>query len=168
MNRLLTYLILIIVASTAVGFGTEEPEVITYQDEETGELVKDTMPFYDLRDYPDIQNETNVDSLIIGIIRTNCVHAKRIGIGGTYSKQYARYERLTKLLSEEEMLDLTKHANPSIRLYAFKGLELKKSDLLEEARQELNNDTTQVCFFSGCIEMNMSIFMMVIHPDSIK
>ena len=127
------------------------PKTVKYFDEETGEYVIDTLPYNDIRDYPQIRYAENQDSLIEGLIKADIVEERHIGIAGMYSKQFARYERLTELTNEKELLELTKHQSPIIRIYAFKGLLEKDSKLAEKAKNHLEIDSTEFRHAAGCI-----------------
>lgn len=127
------------------------PRVIKYYNEETGEYIVDTLPFNDLRDFPKLQKTKNVDSLIIEIKKEKHVYEKHIGIGGVYSEQYARFERLTELLNEKELFNLTKNEDPIIKVYAYKGLKIKRSKYLKEVEKVYKKDTSEFVHGSGCL-----------------
>ena len=121
--------------------------------------------YNDLRDYPQIEKNKNVDSLIAGIIKTDYVYEKHIGIAGMYPEQYARFERLTELIDQREMLELTKHENPIIRVYAFKGLFLEKSKYLAQAKRNLEKDTTEFRYGEGCLVGSWKISDYIKNPE---
>ena len=129
----------------------DRPKTVKYFDEEIGEYVIDTLPYNDIRDFPSIKASKSSDSLIAGIIKQDYVFEKYIGIGGAYPEQYARFERLTELLTEKQMLELTRHENPVVRVYAFKGLLNEKSEFVNEAIKILEKDTTKFSHGAGCM-----------------
>lgn len=135
----------------------ESPEVVTYEDSETSVVTNSHLTFRDLRDFPEIAKETNIDSLISGMIKNDCVYERAVGFGGNYTKEYACFERLSEILNEKELFELVKHPNANVRLYAYKALTNYKSEYLEEAKALLNLDTSSVCTFSGCIKMTMKL-----------
>lgn len=128
----------------------EGPKTFSHYDEKTGEMRIDTIPYYDLRDFPEIRNSKNIDSLIIGIVNTDWVYERAVGMAGSYTRQYARFERLHDLLSDKEMFELIKHKNPVVRAYAFKALQMDNSRYLEKAKIELINDTAKINTMDGC------------------
>jgi len=136
---------------------SNSPEVVTYEDPQTGEMINDTLPFRDLRDFPEVAKETNIDSLITGMIQGDCVYESAVGFGGAYTKEYACFERLSELLSEKELFELVEHRNANVRLYAYKALTNEESEYLEEAKSRLKLDTSSVCTFSGCMQMTMKL-----------
>tara|TARA_B100000508_G_C11342100_1_gene219669 strand:- start:116 stop:598 length:483 start_codon:yes stop_codon:yes gene_type:complete len=127
------------------------PRTHKYFDEETGQYIIDTLPYNDLRDYPLIEKSQNKDSLIAAMIETDYVHERFIGFAGYYPEQYARFERLLELVSTKELLELTKHENPVIRVYAYKGLQQENSIYLKQAQFNLKEDTTEIKHMGGCI-----------------
>ncbi len=91
-------------------------ETDTYEDQDLSGSVVDSIPYRDLRDFPAVASETNIDSLIAEMKKGDCVHERAIGWGGWYCREFACFGRLTELLNDEETFELTKHANPKDRL----------------------------------------------------
>lgn len=108
-------------------------------------------------DFPEIKKMNDIDSLIAGMVEKDCVYSRSVGWGGQYTRQYACFERLCELKNGEELLELTKHENPVVRMYGLKALENENSTYLSQAREQLKNDTSIVYTFSGCIKMGTSI-----------
>lgn len=113
--------------------------------------------FRDLRDFPAIAKEENIDSLISGMIKEDCVYESAIGFAGAYTETYAYFERLCELSSDKEMFELVKHSNANVRLYALKGLIAKESSYTSKAKLLLNTDEEMVCIFSGCSMMEQKM-----------
>jgi len=91
------------------------------------------------------------EQLIDSIIKVNRVESDCVGIGCMVSTQYARFQKLKKKLSEKELIELSKHKNPTIRAYA--SIELIQSDkgnVPELLSTELRKNET-VETFEGCI-----------------
>lgn len=128
-------------------------------DDQLEANVQDETP-RSLNDYPLIKHTSDTFILINSLAAYDCVHTSGIGITGEYSEQYARFERLTQLLTGEEWLDLIDHESAVVRLYAFQALEELHSDLLPQAQEQLKNDTTSVCYFSGCIRLTLPLGSM--------
>lgn len=145
------YFLYLIILTVILNSCKKGPCTAYSYNDETDEMILDTIPCNDLRDFPQIQKNKNIDSLIIRIIKTDCVYERHIGLGGNYSEQYARFERLMEILTNKEMFELTKHYNPIVRAYAFKALKIDNSRYMEMAKNELENDTTRICTMGGCI-----------------
>lgn len=79
------------------------------------------------------------------------MNEKGVGFGGIYTWQYACYERLKQVASTRELIYLTKHRNPVIRVYAYKALIGVDSVEAKVARKRLLNDTATFDYFSGCM-----------------
>lgn len=139
--------------------------IAKYFDEDIGEYVIDTLPYNDIRDFPNIKTSQSPDSLIAGIIKKNYVFERFIGFGGAYPEQYARFERLTELLNERQLFELTKHESPVVRIYAFKGLLNERSKFLNEARKVLEKDTTKFSHGAGCLLGTYSVSEYIKRPE---
>ncbi len=100
--------------------------------------------YSDLRDYPSVALEENIDALIVGMTRDNCVYPKEAGIAGEYTYEYACFERLTQLITEKEIYNLIEHPNANVRLYAYYHLDDTRSTYLDSARIKLQEDNSRV------------------------
>ncbi|MEM7513353.1 MAG: hypothetical protein AAF388_20665 [Bacteroidota bacterium] len=106
---------------------------------------------------------SQIDPLLQSIIEENEVHYESVGLGGSTSDQYLRYRKLVKIASDEKLLDLTKHENPTVRCYASWGLvERNFSDLGSVFQNFLTNDD-RVTSFSGCIKSTSYISSQFYH-----
>lgn len=135
----------------------DKPRVAYTYNEETGKRTLDTIPYNDIRDFPAIKNTENIDSLLNVIKVTDCVYEKNVGIGGSFSEQYARFEKVKDLLSEKDLFKLLDDESPIVRVYAFKGLQMKKSSYLERAKVKIKNDTTNLSWMGGCISKTKKV-----------
>lgn len=91
------------------------------------------------------------EQLIDSIIKVNRVESDCVGIGCMVSTQYTRFQKLKKKLSNKELIELSKHENPTIRTYA--SIELIQSDkgnVPEILSTELQKNE-MVKTFEGCI-----------------
>ena len=104
-----------------------------------------------IKDFPDINYEKDINKLIHFLDSANCVYRKGVGWGYRYSDIYANYERLSEIATKRELFDLTKHKNPTIRIYAYGALLRKHSSFAVKTKENLINDTANVCYFRGCI-----------------
>ena len=105
----------------------------------------------------------NTDSLIADIVEVGEVHHERIGRAGSLSEQYQRYKKLSGSLSLEDLLQLTKHKNAAVRVYASWALiDHKKPDITGVFKDFLN-DTSQVLSFSNCIKSRAPVSSEMYH-----
>ena len=71
----------------------------------------------------------------------NRVDGALTGIAGTRSCQYERFEWLKNNMQEEELIALTDHVSPVVRVYAFYALYEKRSLALTEIyRKHIHDD----------------------------
>ena len=66
------------------------------------------------------------EQLIDSIIKVNRVESDCVGINCAVSSQHKRFEKLKMKLTENELFQLSKHENPTIRTYA--SIELIQSE----------------------------------------
>jgi len=66
------------------------------------------------------------EQLIDSIIKVNRVDSDCLGYGCVVSSQYKRFQKLKQKLSDKELIELSKHENPTIRTYTL--IELIQSD----------------------------------------
>lgn len=148
-----TKVYLIVICFSAIACN-KYPSPYSEIDIETNEYPQ---PYRDLRDFPAIASETNVDTLMSIMIKKDCVYSSSVGIGGAYTKEYAAFERLSQLLNDKEMFKLIEHPNATMRLYAYRSLKINNSNYLQEAEIHLIKDTAIVCSMSGCMQLNMQL-----------
>ncbi|MFD0975406.1 hypothetical protein [Salinimicrobium gaetbulicola] len=103
------------------------------------------------------------EQLIDSIIKVNRVESDCVGIGCMVSPQYTRFQKLKKKLTDKELIELSKHENPTIRTYA--SIELIQSDkgnvpelLLTELEKNEMVET-----FEGCIMAVEPISSIIYH-----
>ncbi len=84
----------------------------------------------------DIASENRVDGAITGII-------------GTRSRQYERFEWLKNNAQEQELIALTDHSSPVVRVYAFYVLYEKRSLALSEICQKHIKDNATFLAVNG-------------------
>ena len=103
------------------------------------------------------------EQLIDSIIKVNRVESDCVGIGCMVSPQYARFEKLKKKLSDKELIELSKHENPTIRTYASKELiQSEKGNVPELLSTELQKNE-MVETFEGCIMDTEPISSIIYH-----
>lgn len=89
--------------------------------------------------------------LIDSIIKVNRVDSDCVGFGCSESEQYKNFQKLKSKLSDKELIDLSKHENPTIRTYALIELiQSNKGNVPELLSTELKkNEMFET--FEGCI-----------------
>lgn len=91
------------------------------------------------------------EQLIDSIIKVNRVESDCVGNGCRVSPQYTRFQELKKKLSDQELTELSKHKNPTIRTYAsIELIQSGKGNVPELLSSELQNNEL-VETFEGCI-----------------
>ena len=101
--------------------------------------------------------------LIDSIIKVNRVESDCVGYGCVVSPQYTRFQKLKEKLTNKELLELSKHLNPTIRTYA--SIELIQSDkgnIPEMLSIELQRNE-MVETFEGCIMGTDPVSSMIYH-----
>jgi hypothetical protein len=103
------------------------------------------------------------EQLIDSIIKVNRVESDCVGIGCMVSPQYTRFEKLKKKLSDKELIELSKHENPTIRTYASKELiQSEKGNVPVLLSTELQKNE-MVETFEGCIMDTEPISSIIYH-----
>jgi hypothetical protein len=93
---------------------------------------------------------------VIEILRDISMHNvyeyKTVGIAGTLSKQYLKYEQLARVATIEELLQISKdYKNAVVRLYAFQALKLKGTTIPKDLQEQFDNDKTEIQTLNGCL-----------------
>lgn len=78
--------------------------------------------------------------LISEMAEENRVHGAITDMAGTRSHQYERFEWLKNNAQEEELIALTDHVSPAVRVYAFYALYEKRSMALSEIYRKHMHD----------------------------
>jgi hypothetical protein len=103
------------------------------------------------------------EQLIDSIIKVNRVESDCVGIGCMVSPQYTRFQKLKKKLTDKELIELSKHLNPTIRTYASKELiQSEKGNVPELLSAELEKNE-MVETFEGCIMDKEPISSIIYH-----
>ena len=103
------------------------------------------------------------EQLIDSIIKVNRVESDCVGIGCMVSPQYTRFQKLKKKLSEKELIELSKHENPTIRTYAsIEIIQSDKGNVTELLSSELEKNE-MVETFEGCIMDVEAISSIIYH-----
>ena len=89
--------------------------------------------------------------IINSIIKVNSVHSDCVGIGCMESKQYRNFQKLKKMLTDSELIALTKNKNAVIRIYAsIEVIQSGKGNVEKLLLNELDKRES-VETYEGCI-----------------
>lgn len=119
-------------------------------------------------------NKTNISERIIKLIEkisdVNIVMSKAVGYAGVRPEQYNNFDKLKKLATIDELKELIKHQNPTVRCYAFWALTYNHSINFFPIILDHINDTAYVHTQFGCIigqERVGDFFIKVVTPQQI-
>ncbi len=77
----------------------------------------------------------SLDLIVLHMADHNIYESAIIGFAGQKSNQHKRFEQMTTLASEEQLLDLAAHHNNAVvRLYAFRALKQRNYPALSNMR----------------------------------
>lgn len=103
------------------------------------------------------------EQLIDSIIKVNRVESDCVGYGCMVSPQYKRFEKLKSKISDMELIELSKHENPTIRTYAsIELIQSSKGNVPELLSAELQKNE-MVETFEGCIMGIDPVSSMIYH-----
>lgn len=101
--------------------------------------------------------------LIDSIIKVNRVESDCIGNGCMVSPQHTRFQELKKKLSYKELIELSKHKNPTIRTYtSIELIQSNKGNVPELLSTELQKNE-MVETFEGCLIEVEQISSIIYH-----
>lgn len=94
----------------------------------------------------------SVIEILKDISKHNVYEYKTVGIAGTLSKQYLRYEQLARVATIDELLQISKdYKNAVARLYAFQALKLKGFVIPKDLQEQFDSDRTEIQTLNGCL-----------------
>ncbi len=102
-------------------------------------------------DYEPTKIRKDIRKIADKIGKFNKIYTEAIGFGGVRTKQYDRFEKLIKVSTIDELVELTNHPKPAVRGYAFWGLAKKYYTDLEVVFIAHANDEELVFQMQGCI-----------------
>jgi len=115
-----------------------------------------------------IYNEIDIDSALSVLAQGECVFIETTGLGGNYTRQFSAYQTLDKRLNNEQVYNLLNNKNPRIRFAAINILHDRANQkLFKEGTMLLQNDTSVVCYASGCskIELPLNAHIKVLNKQ---
>jgi hypothetical protein len=90
------------------------------------------------------------DQLIQSIIKYNVLDSDCIGVACAPSPQYLNFQKLKKMISREELLELSKHKNPVLRTYVQIELINENYDVSKILSYEISKNET-IDTQDGCL-----------------
>ncbi|MBC8757530.1 hypothetical protein H2O64_22865 [Kordia sp. YSTF-M3] len=111
-----------------------------------------------------------VEKIAESISEGNRLEDKRVGLGGSPSNQYIKFEKLKKIATEKELLLLLQHESAAVKGYASWALIDKQyNDLTLIFNKFLETEET-VKTFSGCIistdHLALVFYSRVLYPEN--
>ncbi|MFT3705548.1 MAG: hypothetical protein QM802_24475 [Agriterribacter sp.] len=107
--------------------------------------------FNNKREFLYLDNINDANYLVALLNDSTEIEAERIGFTGEKSVSYQIFKRLSFISSDTALLQLTKHKNPKIRVYAMWALTEKNRQLALMRMDQLKNDNETVIYSTGCI-----------------
>jgi hypothetical protein len=90
--------------------------------------------------------------LIHEISKENTITGNAVGYSGETPEQWKRFEKLSEIASNKELIDLTDHSNGTVRCYAFHALCLRNDNSCFSILLNHLTDNEYVYTFFGCIQ----------------
>ncbi|MDQ3111604.1 MAG: hypothetical protein M3R17_17080 [Bacteroidota bacterium] len=97
--------------------------------------------------------EKNYQNIITRLDSAKQLNEGRVGFAGAYTWEFACYEQLVAITTDNQLIYLLKHKNPIVRAYSFKALAARNNSLAERNLYILKNDTAKIRTLSGCLGM---------------
>lgn len=107
--------------------------------------------------FPDIQNQNDLSKIVKELEKADCVNEDGVGFAGEYTRTYALFERMKQLATEIQLSSFLTNKNPVVRVYAFRALKDLKYPSAGRAKEALDRDTAQVCWFTGCNKVTIAV-----------
>lgn len=90
--------------------------------------------------------------LIQEIAKENTITGSAVGFSGETPEQWKRFEKLTEIASNKELINLTDNSNGTVRCYAFHALCLRNDSSCFSILLDHLTDNEYVYTFFGCIQ----------------
>jgi hypothetical protein len=92
-----------------------------------------------------------VQSVVDSLAELDVYASKSVGFSGKNSIEWEYFELLNNLATDEELVVLTDHKVPAVRIYSFKALTSRKYKFSFEILLKHLSDTQEVITNSGCM-----------------
>jgi hypothetical protein len=93
-----------------------------------------------------------IKKIVEAIAEENVLKSKGVGIAGTRTEQWERFEKLQNEATAEELVELTDHPNAVVKCYAFQALVTRKQADVFSVLVEHLTDMATVNTFQGCLK----------------
>jgi hypothetical protein len=112
------------------------------------------------------QNKRDTIKVLQEIVRHgNSISMPGLGYGSVPSRQWYSSAFLISLVTTDELVEMTRDANASLRLCAFIGLVYYNYSGLPTIRKSLSGDTTTIASYEGCIFGQTTVDYAVNHIE---
>jgi hypothetical protein len=111
--------------------------------------------------FPYVSIESNIQTLVSRIDKSDAVYFGGIGYTGTESEVYDCYQRLLEIAPDSTWDNLSHNKNPILRIYAFDALKTRNSDNLQGVKHRLQKDKATFRLVSGCTEFVWTVSSFV-------
>ena len=108
----------------------------------------------------DLVQDPKTVALVDEVAALGSVESSHIGVAGSPSAKFARYEVLRKALSEDQLLSLLLHESPIVRGYVAQDV-IHRLPTKALAAYPLLSDTTEIGHLEGCIGGRTTLSAMV-------
>ena len=115
-------------------------------------------------------HNNRIENLINIIEASNCVYGKGVGIAGKPNQTYEAFSELNNLASDSLLFKLTYHNNTILKIYAYKALVERNSNLAKKVQDRLKFDTATFCNQINDISFNCSVsnYVIKVKPPAIS
>lgn len=93
---------------------------------------------------------SDIKSLVDTLVKYGQVHDDAVGYAGEKSNIYEAFENLSSRATEDDLLQLTAHSDPTVRVYAFWALAKRSSERLTDILYRHRKDNARFSYMSGC------------------
>jgi hypothetical protein len=122
----------------------------TAQDRPINDVELEELAKYDLLNRADtLRHRKIVDRFVSALAFDTVVSGKFTSQGVLPNPDFASYERIERIATEEELTDLLSHENPVVRAYAIQAIAVREINLDSEMLNLLTSDTTKILFIDG-------------------
>ena len=98
-----------------------------------------------------LTHKDSVNMLKRIIVESSAITGSSIGFAGSPSNTWYAFSWLINIATASELVEMTTHKNPVLRVYAYTGLLYRRYKPVAKVIQRMTEDTATVRTFSGCI-----------------
>lgn len=108
--------------------------------------------------------------IVESLVSFNSVEDSLIGIAAKPSAVYSKFTKLLGIATDSELVQLTDHRNPSVRVYAFWGLAKRHNPVVKSLIKYHITDQAKFKHTEGCEEMENTVnnfYLDILTPNFI-